>query len=150
MHHLEGKTVNILADGNVIKNKVVVNGSVSLTQPASRVIVGLAYRSTAKNMPLSVASTAVDNKVKRITALALRVRRARGIMAGTALDALYAIKPRGGEFYGEANKLKDGTFILAVEPTWNLDVSSYIVQDDPLPITILGYTTEAEIGDDPD
>jgi hypothetical protein len=149
LFHLEGQAVKAVADGNVIENLVVTNGMITVPQAASRIIVGLPYVSTARNMPLAVSGAVTENKVKNITHIAMRLRKSRGVQGGAALDALYALKPRSLELYGEPNRTKDGTFLLAIEPIWDTDASAYIVQNDPLPATILGYVLEGEIGDDP-
>jgi hypothetical protein len=39
---------------------------------------------------------------------------------------------------------------VLIQPQWNVDGSSVFVQDNPLPATILGFVTSAEVGDDPD
>jgi hypothetical protein len=148
LYHLEGLTVTALADGNVVRNLVVTNGTVTFPVAASRVVVGIPYKSTARNMPLAAPPNVIENKVKNITHLAIQLRKSRGLKAGTALDALYSLKPRQHELFGEANKAKNGTHILAVEPIWDIDATSYIVQDEPLPATILGYIVESEVGDD--
>lgn len=43
--HLEGQTVSILADGAVEADKVVTDGNITLSAPASTVVVGLPYDS---------------------------------------------------------------------------------------------------------
>ena len=147
--HLEGETITALADGNVIKNLVVTAGRVTLPQAASRVIVGVPYVSKARNMPLAIQGEVIENKVKNITHIVMRLRKSRGLKGGTALDALYPVKPQMHPLLGEANKAQDGSYTLAVEPIWGVDSSAYFVQDEPLPVTILGYVLETEIGDDP-
>ena len=154
LHHLENEMVSILADGAVLDPQLVRNGTITLQQAASRIIVGLPYRCTAKNLPLNVQGEVVENKRKRVVALAVRVKDTRGLKAGTSLNALYAIKPRSMERYGEAPallaaSLQGGMAHIALDPIWDEEAQSYFVQDDPLPTTILGYVVETEIGDDP-
>lgn len=148
LDHIEGEYVSALADGNVVKGLRVVNGSITLPKAASRVAIGLKYRSLAKNLPLNVDGLSTENKRKRITAIAMRLNNTRGLTGGNSLSALYALKLRTGEDYGEATELKSGMTTLLVEPIWDSEVTSYLVQDDPLPATILGYVLEAELGDD--
>lgn len=50
--HLEGQTVNIIADGAVHPNKVVIGGSVSLDYYAEKVSVGLRVICQLKTMPI--------------------------------------------------------------------------------------------------
>ena len=148
LEHLEGEAVSVLADGNVVKGLAVTGGSITLPQAASRVAVGLKYRSLAKNLPLNVDGLTLENKRQRITGMAMRLNNTRGLTGGNSLNALYALKLRTGEDYGEATELKSGMTTLLVEPIWDNEVTSYLVQDDPLPATVLGYVLETELGDD--
>jgi hypothetical protein len=148
LSHLEGETVIVLADGNVVRDKVVTNGKITLSKAASRVIVGLSYRCLAQNLPLNVQNQVVENKRKRVMAIAMRLKDTRGLTAGNDLDTLYPVKPRTTEDYGEPNVVMNGMHTLPIEPIWNEEGQSYLVQDDPLPATVLGYVLEVEVGDD--
>ena len=52
LEHLEGETVQILADGAVKPNEVVTSGQITLESEASIVHVGLSFTSKVKTMPL--------------------------------------------------------------------------------------------------
>lgn len=150
LHHLEGETVTALADGNVVAGLVVSGGSVTLPQAASRIVVGIPYKSTAKNLPLSVPKAVVENKRQRVTALNIRVVNTRGLKVGNRLTEMYAAKERTTELLGEPTSLANGLQQIMIEPIWEESAQTYLVQSDPLPATILGYVLETEIGDDPD
>lgn len=49
--HLEGETVTVLADGFKVRT-TVENGSITLVEPASRVIVGLLFDAIVETLPL--------------------------------------------------------------------------------------------------
>jgi len=149
LHHLEGEAVAVLADGNVVTGLTVNDGSITLPQAASRVIVGLSYRCTAKNLPLNSNNIVIENKRKRAVALAIRTMKTRGLRAGNALTDLYPIKEVQSGLYGEAAAAYTGLYYHLMEPIWSEDGQSYLVQDDPLPATVLGYVAEVEVGDDP-
>jgi len=53
--HLEGKTVDIVADGSVMPPQAVAGGQITLTRPAKQVEIGLHYTSTIKLLPPEVA-----------------------------------------------------------------------------------------------
>ncbi len=146
LHHLEGMTVTGLADGNVV-NGTVTNGTFTLTQPASRVVLGIPYKSVARNLPLNVNGTVVENKRKRVTSLAMRLVDTRGVMVGTNLDELYSPRTELAEVLGESGPLYTGITHLSVEPLWSEEGQNYFVQEYPLPATILGYILDADIGD---
>lgn len=148
--HLEGQEVQILADGNVLSPRVVVNGSVTLDDPASRVVVGLKYRPIAKTLPPVVSDVVIEARRKRIVGVAARVSDTRGLSTGASLDHLYDMKERTNETYGEPTLLFDGIRVQLIEPVWDENGQTYFVQDNPLPATLLGIVFDMEVGDDPD
>lgn len=149
LNHIEGETVKVVADGNVLSDKVVTSGGITLDAPATRVYVGLKYKCTAQNLPLNVTSEVVENKRKRVTALAVRIKDTRGLKSGASLSKLYPMKEKTNQLYGEPIPLFSGMRHLLLEPHWNEEGQTFLVQDEPLPATVLGYVTETEIGDDP-
>lgn len=148
LEHLEGESVSVLADGNVVTGLTVSGGSITLPKAASRVTVGLMYRCLAQNLPLNIDGLVIENKRKRVTGIAARLKDTRGLQAGNSLSSLYSVKERTVEAYGEATELVNGMTTIMLEPIWDTEVQSYLVQDDPLPATVLGYVLEAELGDD--
>ena len=147
LHHLEGETVTALADGNVIRNLVVSNGQVTLPQYASRIVVGIPYKSIAKNLPATVSGAVIESKRKRATALAIRVLDTRGLKVGARKDELYQVRTQMAETLGEASPLYTGLIHTTIEPVWSEDAQNYFVQEYPLPATILGYVMETDVGD---
>jgi len=147
LYHLDGETVSIVADGNVTRNVVVSNGTVTLPQPASRVVVGIPYKSVAKNLPLNVPGEVTEKKVKRIPSLALRVLDTKGIKVGTRTTELYSPRTALAEVLGDAGPLYTGITHFMVEPVWSDEGQNYFVQEDPFPATILGYVLGADFGD---
>lgn len=147
LYHLEGLDVSVLADGTVLKNQRVTNGTLTLPQAASRVFVGLPYKSVAKNLPLNIPSEVIENKRKRIPSLAMRLLEAKGLKVGNNLNELYQPRTALAEVLGDAGPLYTGITHLMVEPIWSDDGQNYFVQENPLPVTILGYVLDADIGD---
>ena len=148
LDHLEGEAVKVLADGNVVNGLTVTNGGITLPLAASRIIVGIGYKSTARNLPMNIQGAVVENKQKRVMGLSMRVKDTRGLKAGNVLTDLSVVKERTDEAYGEPTRLLNGMTSLVIEPIWDDEAQSYLVVDDPLPATILGYVVEAEAGDD--
>lgn len=147
--HLNNEEVTVVADGNVIKGLTVRSGFITLPRAASRVVVGWKYRCKAKPLPLNVPGAVTENKRKRIIGLALRVKDTRGLSVGMDLDDLQGIKERGNELYSEPNTPRNGMDHVSIGSFWEDEAAPYIVQDEPLPATLLGYVAEAELGDDP-
>jgi len=147
LYHLEGLIVTVVADGTVIKNVTVTGGSITLPQPASRVSVGIPYKSVARNLPLNMPSAIIENKRKRIPSLAMRLLDTKGLRVGNNLDELYSPRTASSAVLGDAGPLYSGITHLMVEPIWSDEGQNYFVQENPLPVTILGYILDADIGD---
>ena len=148
--HLEGMSVTMLADGNVYRDQVVTDGTITLAQAASRVTVGLSYVCIAKQLPATMQRETIEGKEKRVVGLMLRVRNTRGLKVGTRMEKLYSIKAQSGAVWGDAAGKINGLTHIAVQPQWGRDGSVYFVQEDPLPVTILGTINKTEVGDDND
>lgn len=57
LDHLEGKTVDIVADGSVVAQKVVTSGEINLDVPAESIEVGLPYTTTVELLHPNVEMT---------------------------------------------------------------------------------------------
>lgn len=147
--HLEGKTVSVLADGNVVPQAVVTNGAITLENPATRVIVGLPFTAILQTLSPVVTDAIIEGRRKRVVGVATRVSDTRGLMAGRALDSLYEARERVNESYGEPIELWSGIRTQMIDPEWDDNGQSYFVQDKPLPATLLGLVFDIEVGDDP-
>jgi hypothetical protein len=144
---LEGKTVNILADGAVHPQKVVTSGSVTLNRAASVVHIGLPYNSDLQTLPLALQTEAFgQGRVKNVNHVWLRVLESSGIFAGPSVDKLVEAKQRTTEPYGFPPNLKTQEIKIMVTPTWQDNAQVYIRQADPLPLTIVGLTLEVAMG----
>lgn len=141
MEHLEGREVQILADGAVQSPKTVENGGFTLDLDAFYIIAGLGYQTYIKTMPLEAGSengTAVGKR-KRINELSMRVWRTSGCRIGYNLENLQRVKYRDPEvpmglpaplFTGiiPNNKFNQG---------WVWEASITVEQSEPLPMNIL-------------
>jgi len=148
LHHLEGETVAILGDGNCMEPQVVVNGSVTLPDPVSKVAVGLPYSCIMQTLPPNAQDGVIESKRKRVIGLALRVNETRGLKTGATLDHLYDMKERTTELYGEPITLRNTIAYELSGGAWDMNGQTYVVQDQPLPAHILGSVTELDVGDD--
>lgn len=146
--HLEGQTVSILADGNVMPPRVVENGSITLDAGVTRAIIGLSYQCVARTLPLTASGGVIEDKRKRITGVATRVYESRGLWMGPTLDVLYETKDRTTESYGQPILPRSDMRYNALATEWDEDGRFYMVVRDPLPVTVLGHVVSAEIGDD--
>jgi hypothetical protein len=144
---LEGKTVSILADGEVHPQRVVADGAVTLDNPASIVHIGLPITADAKTLPLAAQVDAGygQGRVKNVNKVWMRVVRSSGVFAGPSVDRLVQYKQRTTEPFGSPPALRTDEIELDVRPDWGNDASFIVRQSDPLPITITSMTMEVVI-----
>lgn len=147
--HLEGQTVQILADGNVATEQVVTNGQITLQTAATRVIVGLGYTCLMTTLPPTTTDAVVENKLKRIIGIAARVYQSRGLEVSGAARKWHAFKERTTEKYGEATRLQEGMKPIYIEDSFNREGQISYRQRYPLPSTILGFVSEVDVGSVP-
>jgi hypothetical protein len=145
--HLEGETVSVLADGGAILSKTVTDGSISLDEAASRIIVGLPYTCRVKTLPINLREAATEHKRKDITAVGTKIYQTRGLRVGTDFDHLEEMKLIEVEFFGDEISLRDGTIYTYVNSAWGEEVQICYEQSYPLPAGILSLTTDLDVGD---
>ena len=79
LNHLVGATVTGLADGNVIPNQTVAaNGTITLTVPATSVVVGLGYQVQVQSMYLDIGNPTIQGQRKKIANVTARVQASGG------------------------------------------------------------------------
>lgn len=147
LSHLEGKTVSILADGAVMP-QVVVTGGVAVLERASVVVhVGLPYQSDLQTLPVSLNIDAfAQGRVKNVNQSWIRVFQSSGVFVGPDANKLTEVKQRTVEPYGSPPSLKSDEVNVVMTPTWAQSGQIYIRQSDPLPLTVVGITTEIVVG----
>jgi hypothetical protein len=145
---LEGKTVSVLGDGAVFPQKVVTGGSITLEQACSKVQVGLPITADLYTLPLSaqVDSSFGQGRVKNINKVWIRVFQSSGVFSGPSVDRLVQFKQRTTEAYGTPPALISDEIEMTLEPSWQSGGQIYIRQSDPLPLTVVSLTVEAELG----
>lgn len=151
LEHLEGKSVQILADGCDMPARVVTGGKVTLDRAASLIHVGLGYVSDIEPMPLDIPVQSGTTKVmpKKITAAYVRVLNTVGgkAAAGTSADRLFeAFLPEVSEIVpGEAPRLFSGNRRVTLSSGSELDAVVCIRQDAPYPLTVVAVYPEVVI-----
>jgi len=144
---LEGKTVNILADGAVHPQKTVSSGAVTLDRAASVVHVGLPYNSDLNTLPMALQIEAMgQGRVKNLNHVWLRVLESSGIFAGPSADQLVEAKQRTTEPYGSPPSLKTQDIKIMLTPQWQDNGQLFVRQTDPLPLTVVALTLEVAMG----
>lgn len=147
LEHLEGYTVAILADGNVLPQQTVENGKVLLGNKYKKVHVGLPIDAEIKTLPIDF--TAQDgtylSRKKRIATVTLLLKDSRGGLFGMKENELDEFKWRSNEAYGKPISLQTGKFKVTIKSaTYDETQQIIIKQPDPLPMTVLSLIPEIE------
>lgn len=147
LNHIEGKQVNILADGNVEPQGVVVGGSVAIQRPAMLVHIGMPYTSDFETLDMTLQNQpnflGVEKRVNEVTVLC---EESRGFFTGTDADHLYEFKQRNTEGYNDPIKLLTGQADVLVSARWERPGRIFVRQSDPLPLSILGVLFNVQSG----
>lgn len=164
LNHINGLTVNVLADGGVVAPQVVTNNSITLPQAASAIAVGLPYLPQLQTLylePQGVPHT-VQGKRKDIYSVTVRVSASRGISVGSNQpDAatqpnnatvpwtdMIPVRERGPlNLPGIAVPLITGDEYLPIPGDWETQGQVAIQQSFPLPMNILAVVANYQIGD---
>jgi hypothetical protein len=149
LSHLNGETVDILADGAVHPLRVVSGGQIELEYAASIVHVGLGYESIIKPMRLDVDDAAGNTQgaVKNIRGVTLRLMDTLGLKVTDLNEETF----REVEFrttednMDAAPPLFTGDKYHEVDGDYDEDATIILKQDQPLPWTLLGMVIHYQI-----
>jgi hypothetical protein len=147
--HLEGETVDILADGSVEPTQVVTDGTITLENAASKISVGLNIVADLRTLPLALegAQASGQGTIKNVNKVHIRVGQSSLVKAGPSFDRLREYPAREvSDPYGSPPALRDGELSLSVDPSWSTDAAVCIRQDAPVPLTVLSMTLEVQGG----
>ena len=147
--HLEGQTVQILADGAVHPTRVVTAGAITLDSAYSVVHVGLGYVSDAMTLPAAFdgVPAAAQGRTKNINGVAMRVTQTSVVKAGPTFDDLVENDTRAvSDDYDSPPALRTAELRFDMAPGWNSDGSICVRQDLPLPLTLLSMAVDAAVG----
>ena len=147
LDHLEGETVSILADAVVQIPQKVVNGTITLQQPALKVHAGLPITADLKTLPTYFQDQVFgQSRVKNINKTWLRVFDSREFSAGPNQDKMTLIRTNDLPELGQPKPLFTGEIELVLEPDYNQEGQILIRQSEPLPLTVVYIATEVVIG----
>lgn len=139
--HLEGKSLQILADGAVQSDRTVDSGSIRLEKDAFYIITGLGYVSYMRTMPFEGGSEqgTSTGKRKRVHELSLRVWRTSGCSVGYDHEHMQRVKYRDPTTpMGTPQPLFTGIVPnIKYNQGWTWDANVTVEQSEPLPMNIL-------------
>ena len=149
--HLAGETVAVLADGAVHSDVTIAeDGTFSLSRAASKVHIGLPYTSKLQPLRLEGGSQrgTSQTKQKRITKVAVRFHNTLGGKVGPDEDHLEPVYFRKASTpMGQSAGAWSGDKVVNFPKGWNRDGVLTIVQDQPLPMTVLMVVPELVINE---
>lgn len=140
LDHLEGATVQILADGTPHQDRTVVGGQVTLNRPSSRVHIG--FNSPARLQTMRVEaptqSGTGQSKRKSLASVALRFKDTIGGGAGPSFDRIDQIPGLDPtSTVGSLPKLFSGDREVTMPADYGKDGYVCVEQSQPLPMTLL-------------
>ena len=169
LNHLEGMIVTGLADGGVITPVEVVNGSITLSQPASSIVVGLPFTAQVQTMPLEMPSQVTTmGKRKNASSSILILEASRGLQVGanqldqSMIPDSVGITPNSPIWTNLDEMKQRNMFVNAgsaiplfsgisepinITSDWNQRGQIAIQQSYPLPMNLLACVSEFSVGD---
>lgn len=141
LDHLRGRTVHVLADGAVQGERTVAeDGSITLDRPASKVQAGLPYHSIVQPVRMEAGGGRGTSQTKkqRFTKVAVRFHNTVGGKIGpntTTLETIHFRSPSAP--MGQATTPYSGDKSVVFPKGWDKDSLLTVVQDQPLPMTVL-------------
>ena len=145
LDHLEGLAVVALADGNVVQNLTVTQGSVTIPYLASRIHVGLKYISDVETLDLEVPQGTIQGKWKHIPYVTVRFNQSRGLFVGPDSYNLTELKQRQFEAMDAPTALLSGDAVVTLSSDWNGTGRVFLRQRYPLPMDILDIIPELDV-----
>jgi hypothetical protein len=145
LDHLEGETVSVLADGATHPDVTVSSGSVTLSRTATVAHVGLPYTSTLQTLRIEAgaADGTAQGKKKRISRITYRFYKTLGAKQGPDSNTLDLIPFRSSADSQDAPPaLFSGDKEVEFPRTWDKDGYITIVQDQPLPMSVVAIMPE--------
>ena len=145
--HLEGKTLAILADGNVAPSAVVTGGQVTLATPAVRVIAGLPYTAEIETLDLQIPNAGVmRDRPKVVPRVTVYVQSSRGWSVGTVPGDVLEVKERATEGYDDPILPYTDAREVRTPGTWEYPGRVIVRQTNPLPCTVLAIMPDVTVG----
>jgi hypothetical protein len=143
LSHLEGQTIQALADGKRVDG-VVENGILALPFAASYVIAGLPFTADAITLPPSVPNSIIEHLDKNLTSIAIRLNDATGLSVGVE-DKLYEI-PQPTAWDGEALTPLNSLVEIEIDGDYGYDAPIRIHKEGPFHARVLGLVMELKLG----
>jgi hypothetical protein len=152
LSHLEGETVQVLADGAAHTDEVVSSGAIALTRNASIVHVGLPFITFGESQRFfgGGAAGGDQGRTMRIQSVVVRLHDTVGIEVGVgpgSTDMETILFREGTDNLDESPPLFTGDKHVGVNGGWTTEVTVSFRQTQALPMTVLAVYPRAESGE---
>jgi hypothetical protein len=145
LDHLEGEELKVLADGAIQPPVTVTSGAITISEAASRVIVGLRFRYTLKPMRFDLAlGGGTKGTLKKFAEVVLSFYKTLNAKYGVDASNLFEIDWRTEEAYGSPPVLYTGDKPVVHEGGWDPEDSIIISGDDPFPCVVRAIVPRIE------
>jgi hypothetical protein len=145
LDHLRNAQVSYLADGVPGTGTVSSTGTITIPTAASKVIVGLGFRTQCQTLDLEPSGNSLQGKRKRINSLIAKVQDTGVLNWGPNFNELTPWT----DVYGDklVNSVMTGDQPLGVNQFYDYGGRVCWQQDLPLPMTVLSLVPELSVGD---
>lgn len=145
LDHLEGETINVLADSDILENVVVQNGSVNLKVPASKIIAGLPYEFELETLNIEGESTHGLSKI--INSVNILVDKSREDFFIVSANGELQQNPRSIKSIDDPNYLHSGNITSYSFSDYVKEATVHLKQIHPFPLTINAITLDVTVED---
>jgi len=148
LNHLNGQSVDILADGFVIKNVLVENGTVTLNSYVTKAIIGLPYETRVETLDINYQGNgnATFGDKRRAVSAVVQFIDSCDCKMGTSNGPLDEVIFRTNEPLGTPTPLKTEKKDINLTSSHNEEEHIVIVQDKPLPFTVCAINQKVSMG----
>ena len=148
LNHLEGRAVTILADGFVIKDQIVTNGTISLTTFVQKAIVGIPYETKVETLDINYTGNgnATFGDKRRAVSAVIQFIDSCDCKVGTSNGPIDEVIFRTNEPLGTPTPLKTLKKDVNLTSSHNEEEHIVIVQDKPLPFTVCAINQKVSMG----
>jgi hypothetical protein len=145
--HLEGQSVQVLADGSKLGPYTVATGRITISATATQVHAGLSLETVIESIDLDALAQAgtAKSRPKRINRVYMDVYRSLGGRAGPDEDNLHTIVYRGdADPFGSSPDLRTQLVEFDFPSGWDRTARIRVEHDEPYPFTLLGHVADLE------
>lgn len=147
--NLPGQTVAVFADGGTQPQQVVSGvGTVMLPSAGGVVHIGLPYTCQLQSLPFNIqGQPPIRNRAQTPHRLSVVVDESTSFFAGPSFTSLSQAPVREFEDYGQPVSPHTGIIDVLLDAQLSVDACVCVQHSDPVPLTILAWFTEINLGE---